>query len=148
MRLEVSSQGLDERVDALTPPPTPKPTYNLTRFSLSGYRFFTTVAESSPNQEPPPLPLHPEAMQRRPSPEDADELGRHQVRTEGLHFGHVAQKAQHVAVQLLLVGKLLRENSQPVTTESQQPGRPQNYRITAIFLGLRATTEPKLLAAK
>lgn len=42
-----------------------------------------------------------------PSPEDADELSCHQLRAQLLHLCHVAQQAQHVAVQLLLLWELL-----------------------------------------
>lgn len=49
----------------------------------------------------------PSWLAARHSPEHTDELGGHELRAELLHFCHVAQEAQHVAVQLLLLWELL-----------------------------------------
>lgn len=43
----------------------------------------------------------------RHSPEHTDELGGHELWAELLYFCHIAQEAQHVAVQLLFLWELL-----------------------------------------
>ena len=41
--------------------------------------------------------------------EDGDELGRHQLRPQFLHFGNITQEAHHIAQQSRLVGKCLHQ---------------------------------------
>lgn len=61
----------------------------------------TTLGRPAP---PPRRPLLAGGL----SPEHGDELRREQLRPQRLHLRHVTQKPQHVAVELLLVWKLLR----------------------------------------
>lgn len=51
--------------------------------------------------------LQPSSSLARHSPEHTDELGGHELRAELLHLCYIAQKAQHIAMQLLLLWELL-----------------------------------------
>lgn len=62
-------------------------------------------------------------------PEHTDELGGHELRAELLHLCYVAQKAQHVAMQLLFLWELLskqrtelQKSKAMVTLRASNPG--------------------------
>lgn len=56
------------------------------------------------------LPQPCRSLARR-SPEHTDELGGHELRAQLLHLCYVAQEAQHVAMQLLLLWELLSKQA-------------------------------------
>lgn len=51
----------------------------------------------------------PSCLLARHSPEHTDELGGHELWTEFPDLSHIAQEAQHIAVQLLFLWELLRK---------------------------------------